>query len=109
MLAHGEHRHLEAGTGGSQVTIRLVGGRCRGHQEQAVQIQRLDDLVGDEQVAKVDRVEGAAEHAHARDWAATHAGDRLPTRRIWSSSARARRPGLARGAWRSRYPSRRTY
>ena len=72
-------------TAGASSRDRLVRGHRRGHEEQAVEPQRLGDLVGDEQMAEVDRVEGATEHADARGQRATPACARRPSRRTWWS------------------------
>ncbi len=105
VLAGGQDRHLKSLRGRRQIRGRLVGRPRSRHEEQPVQIEDLTDLVGDEQMAEVDRVERAAEQPDPRHGSTTRGYARRPRRRTSSWSAPALPPAPARGAWRSRPPS----
>jgi hypothetical protein len=83
VLAHRPLRHLEAMRGRGQVGRRLVGRRRGRDEEDAVQREELGDLVGDEKMPEVNRVERPAEHADACGQRVTPGSARRRSRRTW--------------------------
>src|SRR6266542_4126584 len=63
MLADGKGRHAIAVLGGGQLGHRLVGRHSRGHEEHAVEAEGLTDLVGEQEMTEMNRIERSAEDA----------------------------------------------